>query len=681
MKPVVHLRSHPRTWLVLVALLGSCAGTLHAQVTLRIGDAAKRDGDAIYQALEPAQEKKSDTGTVMSLNCGHYRLYAYGKDEPPQSVLSFKKVSASKVPVGIRLLLETTSEGSNWYETELPAGLCEVKVALPEGYSWFSHRLGAGPEGASGPCTTDTGTCCEPGCGPCDGHARYRITYDVAADRICVMKKVRGNGGEEWRTLTGRKPILRPNVHRFVEVRMVNFNDLVGAPKLEYRFENLHQEYGDLFATAFMKVPSTPTPAPVLPEDSAGATSKDTSGINIAAADSNAKCDLMADMEQAGTKIAALLKESVGSVTDVEKGFKAALSELCNKDMEPAGIVAGKVDLKARCIALVDPDSLCDETKLLAVRESLVKAYYRAGAHAIKQLHESFAKRLKEAKALPITPDKEAMKVELDKEIAEAFTAAWWSLLEGFALQPKLDSVVDKAADLKVLPEGVKQDELHKLVKELQQLYHDLTTYTNYALAPIQMKDMDLLHLQFKLGDNKLNDMPYEFHLAGGWKIDFSAGIAITGLQDHKYFYSDVRQETVQQVDAQGDTSSVAKNYATIRESTRSPFDWSAAVMAHAYSRTAIVPAVGMTMGVLLRPESVRWLGGTSVMLGHRHRFVLSGGVAVGKAKRLADGKELAVEIELSTDQLNTTPSVEEFTDVGWFFAVSYNIAGVQLTR
>lgn len=678
MKPLVHLRTHSHTWLILVALLGSCAGTLHAQDILHIGKAAKRDGDAIYQALDRTSQKKSE----MALNCGHYRLYAYGAAEPKHAVLSFKVVpDASKVPVGIRLLLETTNAGSNWYETELPAGLCDVEVKLPEGYSWFSHRLGAGPQGASGPCTTDPGTCCEPGCGPSDGHARYRITYDVAADRICVMKKVRGNGGEEWRTLTGREPILRPNVHRFVEVRMVNFNDLVGAPKLEYRFENLHQEYGDLFATAFMKVPSTPTPVPDLPEGPEDITAKDTSENMNMVNDSAASCDLMGDLTKAKAGITALLTKTSFTVIDIETTFRDSLSKGCSTGMDPADIVAGTVDLEERCKVLRRTGSACDATGLKAMRDSLTKAYYRAGAHAIKQLHESFAKRLKEAKALPITPDKEAIKVELDKEIAEAFTAAWWSLLEGFELQPKLEGVVDKAADLKVLPEGVKQDELHKLVKELQQIYHDLTTYTNYALAPIQMKDMDLLHLQFKLGDNKLNDMPYEFHLAGGWKIDFSAGIAITGLQDHKYFYSDVRQEMVQQVDAQGDTSSVAKNYATIRESTRSPFDWSAAVMAHAYSRTAIVPAVGMTMGVLLRPESVRWLGGTSVMLGHRHRFVLSGGVAVGKAKRLADGKELAVEIELSTDQLNTTPSVEEFTDIGWFFAVSYNIAGVQLTR
>lgn len=682
MKPNIPTRTDLHAWLATVMLLWTSAGMMHAQVTLHIGNTAKGDGGGVYRALTAADKPGGKSGPQdVRLDCGPYRIYGYAKVEPQRTGLSFEKVSdGSQVPVGIRLLLDSTTPEYHWYMAELPADLCGMTVKLPGSATWFSHRLGAEPGAVATPCTTGTGTCCEPGCGPCDGHARYRITYDVAADRLCVMKKVRRAGEEEWRTLTGKRPILRPNVHRFIEVRMVNFNDLVGAPKLEYRFENLHQEYGDLFATAFMKVPSTPTPAPDVPDEAPQDSAATGPGVDSLMATTSAPpCKFMTDLKEAGTGIAALLKRTeVGSVSEVGRTFRESLSAECNADMDPAGIVAGKVDLMKRCEDLSDQGSLCTATELEAVKDSLVKAYYRAGAHAIKELQEGFAKRLKEAKALPLTPDKEAIKVELDKAIVEAFTAAWWSLLEGVALQTKLEGIVTKAAHLKVLPADTKEDELLKVVKEVQQLYHDLTTYTNYALAPIQMKDMDMLHLQFKLGDNKLNDMPYEFHLAGGWKVDFSAGIAITGLQDHKYFYDDQRQETAEVV---GDSVPEVKNFATIRESVRSPFDWSAAVMAHGYARTAIVPSFGITTGVLLRPESVRWLGGASVMLGHRNRFVLSGGVAIGAARRLADGQELGEEVSLSTDMLNSTPPTETFTDMSWFFAFSYNIAGIQLNR
>src|SRR5690606_1584505 len=124
-----------------------------------------------------------------------------------------------------------------------------------------------------------------------------------------------------------------------------------------------------------------------------------------------------------------------------------------------------------------------------------------------------------------------------------------------------------------------------------------------------------------------------------GWKMDFSAGLAATGLMNHQYYYAGIRQETVDVLGSDSTTTQETRNYGTISQMNQDQFDWSIAVLAHAYPRTGRVASLGITTGVLLRPENVQWLFGGSLMLGHRNRLVLSAGGTLGSVQVLTDSQ------------------------------------------
>ena len=301
---------------------------------------------------------------------------------------------------------------------------------------------------------------------------------------------------------------------------------------------------------------------------------------------------------------------------------------------------------------------------------------------SLDTLYESFQAELKAAQGAVVTPDKELLKAKLDKLVSTAFPE-YFPKGSTKALGDGLRELIAKGKKYKRVTDE-KEKELDKKVTEMERIHGLLTTYRAFALAPIQMRDYDLLQLQFKLNGKPLNQSAYEIYSKGGWKIDFSTGVVITSLRDSKFFLDGIRSTT----DTLGvDTSTnapITKStyFSTTKESTKEPFDWGVAVMAHLYPRLGIIPNISITTGAMIRQEGVRWLGGASILLGRRERLVLTGGVAWGKVDRLKDGRK--TETETSSEAVITEDTVvptQKVNDTGWFVSASWNFGGARLTR
>lgn len=226
-------------------------------------------------------------------------------------------------------------------------------------------------------------------------------------------------------------------------------------------------------------------------------------------------------------------------------------------------------------------------------------------------------------------------------------------------------------------------DDLNKLIKEIDKLYNRIYNMQTYSFLAQKLKNYDYLTMTFK--DKKGNDIKTEeMRLFGGFKIDFSTGIFLTGLKDANYVFID---STVKYRRPDDTTNSIQTLVDTtgkivIRENSgKSKIGFG--VLVHAYPRISSNYNISLTAGLAVNTETeLNFMLGGSLLLGSNRRFVISGGLIWGKVKKLSNTVKTGVNRRDSSNS-NSTPIfytttdnlVPTITDTrrSWFFGVSYN--------
>jgi hypothetical protein len=276
-------------------------------------------------------------------------------------------------------------------------------------------------------------------------------------------------------------------------------------------------------------------------------------------------------------------------------------------------------------------------------------------------------KKFEEAKALPLAPDAAILKSELDAMIkkypllADAAKSAsgWknWALeLSGKLEEYSIDS----------------KENREKMVADaasIQLMYSKMTNYTTTYFAPIQMQDYDRINLQFFSGKQAVNATPYRFYAKGGWKIDFSAGISMNGLNTKSYAYVDVNTENV------NDTVSVTTG---VIQDLSEAADYGVSTLMHVYPRFGWIFQPGFAVGAQLNNDQVTLLAGGSLMFGRQQRFCISGGMSFGPATKLKAGYEVGDRVEdsqaVNGGDVSFTHNVRS---TSYFVSISYNLGGI----
>ena len=177
------------------------------------------------------------------------------------------------------------------------------------------------------------------------------------------------------------------------------------------------------------------------------------------------------------------------------------------------------------------------------------------------------------------------------------------------------------------------------------------------TIKPVENEDV----MKYGSGSKEVSfEVPVE--VLGGFKIDFSTGLFVSNLIDYKYAV------TRDSIFSANDT---LRGYRVFRNE-EGKIKLGLSAMMHLYYRFSSIINVGLNFGVGIIPEqSVSYLGGGSLILGNKNRFILSGGVILGSVERLSSlvkEKNLYPDIPLQNDL-----TVKEL-DFGWYFGISYNL-------
>ena len=117
----------------------------------------------------------------------------------------------------------------------------------------------------------------------------------------------------------------------------------------------------------------------------------------------------------------------------------------------------------------------------------------------------------------------------------------------------------------------------------------------------------------------------YKIWISGGWKIDFSGGAFITSLFDQTFSTAVVTED-----DGQGNITNT--NRSVIRQDDQGNFDFGLGVLVNITYRDNWWIKPSLNFGTLITDrQSFQLLAGGGFIFGKNERWVLHGGVSMGR--------------------------------------------------
>jgi hypothetical protein len=207
------------------------------------------------------------------------------------------------------------------------------------------------------------------------------------------------------------------------------------------------------------------------------------------------------------------------------------------------------------------------------------------------------------------------------------------------------------------------------LSKVLAYVLDSVNNKRTIYIQPIQVanNDITLLKITYKKDDKQQNDIYREilFKNKFGFKLDFSTGFIGTGLKDDNY-------RIIPAPNTLRDTS-------TIIADPKGNFSIGFALLAHAYFRSGERVNFALNSGLMLNGsnQTINYLTGFSLPLGLEQRFILGGGIAFGKVKRLTTGYQTDIAYPAAILNLASGVPYTEKWQQSWYIGVSYNISSL----
>lgn len=173
--------------------------------------------------------------------------------------------------------------------------------------------------------------------------------------------------------------------------------------------------------------------------------------------------------------------------------------------------------------------------------------------------------------------------------------------------------------------------------------FYSTKTYYHYKIPQVQNVDEYIFNLSIlsKAGttSNSIVDhQPISAYTVGGVKVDFSSGLFITRLRDHRFSLR--ADSSVIPNSYGGDSIVYNRRNQIIRQTDDKKLDFGVSALMHLYPRisTNINLALSLGAGLSIGPDpAIRYLGGGSLILGRKARLILTYGIAAGFADRLSD--------------------------------------------
>lgn len=274
-------------------------------------------------------------------------------------------------------------------------------------------------------------------------------------------------------------------------------------------------------------------------------------------------------------------------------------------------------------------------------------------------------------------------------------------LLNNFAVE-NADSLTSSLINF-VIPgiESSHYNYFSKLIKSIQAQYASATSkkakYTIFRKY-ITIPNQDIVNINFNTKSRNFDSL--SFNVKGGFKIDFSTGLFVTGLSNsafvlgqHTFRYKGTKDFILpsgqDSIAYTGNVLDTTGNFIY----TNKKINFNTGVLIHGYWRNGKIANAGIAVGAMLDNNTqLLWLIGGSILLNAGNsRIAISGGAAIGK--------EMVISSELQryswnssindSTLYNSINNVPKFyigtsniptyykTNLNWFFAITYNFATI----
>ncbi|WP_299243061.1 hypothetical protein [uncultured Aquimarina sp.] len=209
-------------------------------------------------------------------------------------------------------------------------------------------------------------------------------------------------------------------------------------------------------------------------------------------------------------------------------------------------------------------------------------------------------------------------------------------------------------------------EEVKKKIAKMEAINE--TTY----LLPIDINGSNIDYVEVKLEITDLinsttEERIYKVWINGGLKIDFSGGFTVTSLFDREYRVSTVLDDPNTPEDESG---------SLINEIDQGDYNLGFGVFTNISLRTGgswVKPS--LNIGVILdSQQKFQFLTGLGIILGKNQRFIIQGGITMGRVTTLSEGFKADGETKYDLGENGNLPTNEKF-EFGHFFGVSYNFA------
>lgn len=244
------------------------------------------------------------------------------------------------------------------------------------------------------------------------------------------------------------------------------------------------------------------------------------------------------------------------------------------------------------------------------------------------------------------------------------------------------------------IKDTTKRKEAYHIFEEGVRYYSRIIDYeVRHFPHPVQIKNADITTITFKHFRNgkEMAPAPSAFSLfnTGGFKIDFSTGLVVHGLREHRFttIPDSLKNITITEGTPPDTMISYDVRGQIVRE-RNSQVAVDAVLLAHFYTRNPMCRRINWsgTLGIVPSKQNddlrIRYLAGGSVLFGSEQRLVLSAGIIAGKVSRLAEGLKYKTEDEkgsiIATPQgQSVAVPTRDLMRASFFISATFNFASV----
>lgn len=278
----------------------------------------------------------------------------------------------------------------------------------------------------------------------------------------------------------------------------------------------------------------------------------------------------------------------------------------------------------------------------------------------------------------------------LKKKIAEFF---------GLPFIPATGKDLAEAIDNTIAPETARKyarficSALSIIAEEYDKALKHKSAYVQYTQY-FQVPNADEITFKVRTKNSTAHTFGQTFLIKGGWKIDFSTGVFVTGLNSREYI--EVSGRFAYRDSLSGPLKDTTGN---LLSANKGKLNFSTGFLVHLYRRSGGYFNWGAVTGITINDDDFKLLFGGSAMfrMGNGRLSFIAGG-AVGKQKQL-DANQQQYNIKSSalppnntyiqTDVNNRLPRFFAETNIqtydklklSWFAGITYNFAGLTLGK